>query len=363
VPLNREIMLRSFDIPFQRLFRTLGFPVSAPFHIAFAVTYRCLNLCNTCHSFRKSNTKELSLKEYSKVFDRMSFTPFCLTFTGGEPFMRDDFGKIAALACNRLNPPLVMIESCGDNPDRIFGVMKTLVDKYDSTQFMVWLSMDSSGEDLDRMRGGVPDSFETELRTYHLLKQISARNLMVGFNVLMSKYNIEFGNKLIDDVFSLYPDFVALDVAFGCEALGVVAVDVAPDQELFEEVVELYIDRVKSSGGRRLQRFMNSFLVRRARMISKNLDTMQRSRKCFAAHAYLYVDPSGSVKDCPVAAREMGDLRENQFDLERILNSATARGVRAGVNLSECFCTMSAPGLANIFLSPVDYLSLAREIM
>jgi MoaA/NifB/PqqE/SkfB family radical SAM enzyme len=358
--LTREIWLRSVDVPFHRSFRLIGRPVLAPFQISFAVTYRCLNLCHTCHSFSKSQAGELSLKEYAAVFDSITFTPFCLTFTGGEPFMRPDFSRIVALACEKLKPPIVIIETCGDHPNRVRRTAQMLAAHYTDTLFLVWLSIDGTYGALDSMRGGVPQSFESLLGSYQSLRQVSASNLLVGFQVLISKHNVRIGTRLIEDVFMLYPDLVGLDVAFGSEALGVVAVDVAPDFDgELESIFDLYDEKMRELRGRSAVRFFKHFLLRRAALARNNLSRVKRSQSCFAGHAYLYIDPAGSVRDCPVAAREMGDLRENQFSLERILKSETARRVRQQVNASDCFCTMSAPALSNIFLSPSEYLRLA----
>jgi len=347
------------DVPFHRSFRLLGRPVIAPFQLTFAVTYRCLNLCRTCHSFSKSHTKELSLKEYAAMFDKMNFTPFCLTFTGGEPFMRDDFGKIAGLACKKLAPPLVIIETCGDQPDRIKNEIQTLANYYRDTQFLVWISMDGVREELDSMRGGVPESFETVLKSYQSLKQVAAPNLLVGFHILMSRFNARFAKRLLEDVFMLYPDLVSFDAAFGCEALGAVGVDVMPEFDELDEIAKLYFQKLSALRGRSSIRILKHFLERRTEIMLDNIGKMKRTRSCLAGHASLYIDPAGSVRDCPVAAREMGDLRENQFDLERILKSETARRVRQQVGSSECFCGMSSPALSNIFLSPTEYIKLA----
>jgi len=359
VNLNREIWLRSVDVPFHRSFRLFGRPVIAPFQISFAVTYRCLNLCHTCQSFKKSHVNELTVKEYTEAFDKMNFTPFCITFTGGEPFMRGDFGKIAGIACKKLSPPLVIIETCGDHPNRIKRIVQILATYYKNTQFLVWLSIDGVHEELDNMRGGVPHSFETILKSYQSLRQISVPNLLVGFHILISRHNLRFGPRLVEDVFMLYPDLVSLDAAFGCEALSVVAVDVVPEHDEFEKIARLYIDKLRMIRGRSAIRLFKHMLERRVLMTVQNLKEMKRSQTCMAGYSYLYVDPTGSVKDCPVAAREMGDLRENQYDLERILKSETARRVRGQVGDGDCFCTMSAPALSNIFLTPVEYLKLA----
>ncbi len=357
--LSKEVWLRSLDVPFHRAFRTFGRPVIAPFQITFAVTYKCLNLCRTCHSFKNPQGRELTAKEYAAMFDKMTFTPFCVTFTGGEPFMRDDFGKIVGLACRKLTPPLVIVETCGDRPDRIKSEISTLAGYYKDTIFLVLVSLDAVKEELDSMRGGVPQSFETVLRSYRLLKSISMPNLFTGFQVLISKYNAASGARLLEDVFMLYPDIVSLDIAYGCETLGAVAVDVMPEFDDISKLTKLYLEKLGELKGRSAVRFLKSFLARRAELELNNLRKMKRACRCLAGHAYLYIDPIGSVKDCPVAARELGDLRENQYDIERILKSETARRVRDQVASSECVCPMSAPALSNIFLSPEGYINLA----
>lgn len=357
--LNREIILRAVDVPFHRSFRALGRPVIAPLEISFAVTYRCLNLCHTCNSFQNSRIAEMSDKDYSAVFQRMSFTPFSVTFTGGEPFLRGDFGKIAGLACKELAPPLIQVLSCGDQPDTIAATMKPLVEYYSDTQFIVWLSMDGGRGDLDRMRGGVPHSFESLLKSYRMLRSIGATNMLVGLNLLISKYNEDRGLRLVDDAFSLYPDLVGLDIAFGSEALGVTAVQVMPDMEKAGRIVASYTSKMKKLRGRSAVRLLRRSLTGRVRMAQRNMLGMARMHNCYAGHASLYIDPAGSVKDCPVAARELGDLKENDFRLDRILKTETANRVRAQVKNSECFCTMASPSFSNFFLSPRGYLQLA----
>ncbi len=357
--LNKEIILRAVDVPFHRSFRALGHPVIAPLEITFAVTYRCLNLCHTCNSFQHSRMTEMSDKDYSAIFQDMPFTPFSIVFTGGEPFLRGDFGKIIGLACKELEPPLVQIQSCGDQPDTIADTMRQLPDYYKNIQFVVWLSMDGTHSDLEQMRGGVPHSFESLLKSYKMLRSISAPNMLVGLNLLISKFNEDKGLRLVDDAFSLYPDMVSLDIAFGSEVLGVTAVQVMPDIEKVDAIVSSYTTRLRRMRGRSAVRLFRRLLAGRVRMAQHNIRYMTRMHSCFAGHASLYIDPAGSVKDCPVAARELGDLKENAFSLDRILKAETANRVRDQVKNSDCFCTMAATSLSNFFLSPRGYLQLA----
>ncbi|HOX28925.1 MAG TPA: hypothetical protein PLQ76_07220, partial [bacterium] len=238
-------------------------------------------------------------------------------------------------------------------------ILQTLAGYYKDTHFHIWLSLDGVKKQLDAMRGGAPHSFETLLRTYQNLRQISFTNFTVGFQVLISKFNINTAPQLIEDVFMLYPDIVSLDVAFGSDALDVIALNVTPEYERVTEIIKMYLDRLRKLRGPASIRFLKQYLMRRTGIISRNLKYGERVGKCFAGHASLYVDPAGSVKDCPVAGRELGDLSECEYDIERILKSATAKKVREQVNVSGCFCTMSSPSLSNVFLSPSEYLGIA----
>jgi len=357
--LNREILQRSFDLPFHRLFRARGRPVVTPFELTFSVTHRCLNQCLTCRIPSVRADTELSEEEYRLAFDGMGFEPFAVTFTGGEPFVRDDFAGIIASACRILRPALVQVESCGDHPKNIHQAVEKVTSEFGDIQFLLWLSLDGTYDFLDHMRGGVPHSFESVLKTYQVMRTSSPANLLTGFRILLSKFNMHMGSRLVEDAFMLYPDLVSLDFAFGSETLGVTAADVVPECEALEDTVRLYLQKLGDMRGRGKQRFFNRLLAHRTGMAWRNLLAMKRRAACYAGFSSIHIDPEGKVMDCPVAARELGSLRENQFDLFRILESQPARITRKLVRAGDCFCTMSSPSISNIFLSPPGYMGLA----
>jgi len=65
--------------------------LSAPIRMDLALTFRCQNKCIHCYAGGPRETAELDAEEWKRVIDKLqSIGVFILTFTGGEPTLRDD---------------------------------------------------------------------------------------------------------------------------------------------------------------------------------------------------------------------------------------------------------------------------------
>ena len=73
-----------------RLFRATGWPKVLPFNYTVSVTARCNYRCATCRIWAEP-LPELSLAEYEKLFVSLGRSPYWVTFSGGESFLRDGF--------------------------------------------------------------------------------------------------------------------------------------------------------------------------------------------------------------------------------------------------------------------------------
>jgi radical SAM protein with 4Fe4S-binding SPASM domain len=75
---------------------------SAPLRMDLAVTFRCPNNCIHCYAGGPHETAELSTNQWKEVIDRLSqIGVFILTFTGGEPTMREDLPELLQYAQNK----------------------------------------------------------------------------------------------------------------------------------------------------------------------------------------------------------------------------------------------------------------------
>ena len=75
---------------------------SAPLRMDLALTFRCQNDCVHCYAGGPHETPELTTAQWKSVIDKLSeIGVFILTFTGGEPTMRDDLPELLLYAQNK----------------------------------------------------------------------------------------------------------------------------------------------------------------------------------------------------------------------------------------------------------------------
>ncbi len=75
---------------------------SAPLRMDMALTFRCQNDCIHCYAGGPHQTPELSTEQWKQAIDRLSDVGvFILTFTGGEPTLRDDLPELLLYAQNK----------------------------------------------------------------------------------------------------------------------------------------------------------------------------------------------------------------------------------------------------------------------
>ncbi|MCW4001250.1 MAG: radical SAM protein [Candidatus Bathyarchaeota archaeon] len=74
----------------------------APLRMDMALTFRCQNDCLHCYAGGPHQTAELTTEQWKTVIDRLSDVGvFILTFTGGEPTLREDLSELLLYAQNK----------------------------------------------------------------------------------------------------------------------------------------------------------------------------------------------------------------------------------------------------------------------
>src|SRR5262249_27970985 len=76
----------------------------------YLVTYRCNARCGMCDSWRIRPGRELAPDEVRRVFAKVGRLDV-LRLTGGEPFVREDFGELAGAADEAAQPAVLHITS------------------------------------------------------------------------------------------------------------------------------------------------------------------------------------------------------------------------------------------------------------
>jgi radical SAM protein with 4Fe4S-binding SPASM domain len=76
--------------------------LSAPLRMDLALTFRCQNNCVHCYAGGPHETDELDTDQWKKVIDHLHrIGVFILTFTGGEPTLREDLQELLLYAQNK----------------------------------------------------------------------------------------------------------------------------------------------------------------------------------------------------------------------------------------------------------------------
>ena len=74
---------------------------SAPIRMDIALTFRCQNNCIHCYAGGPHETRELSTEQWKEIIDKLKrIGVFILTFTGGEPTLREDLPQLLLYAQN-----------------------------------------------------------------------------------------------------------------------------------------------------------------------------------------------------------------------------------------------------------------------
>jgi radical SAM protein with 4Fe4S-binding SPASM domain len=79
-----------------------SYQYSAPLRMDLALTFRCQNDCIHCYAGGPHETSEISTEQWKKVISKLNeIGVFILTFTGGEPTLRDDLPELLSYAQNK----------------------------------------------------------------------------------------------------------------------------------------------------------------------------------------------------------------------------------------------------------------------
>ena len=84
---------------------------------------------------------------------------------------------------------------------------------------------------------------------------------------------------------------------------------------------------------------------------------------CYAGRLNLVLGETGEVYPCEMRAGSLGNVRDHDYDLGRILRSATARATLASIRSGRCHCTHECYLMTNILFNPRWYPALIKEYL
>lgn len=342
--------------PLYNLARRTGRLRPLPMNLTFSVSYRCNSTCKTCNVWRK-RVQDFSLDEYERTFRHLGHTPYWLTFSGGEPFLRHDLIDLILAAYRYCRPGIINIPTNGILVERVITGVERLAREAPRAQIVVNLSLDGIGEQHDRIRG-VPGNYAKLLQSYDGLRGLHAPNLTIGLHTVISQHNVDHFIPLHQHVReTLRPDSYITEMAEERVELDTIGLDLTPAPEKYAGVVAHLVADIDTHPAEGVAGVAQAFRRHYYQIARRTLEEQRQVLPCYAGVASAHIAPNGDVWTCCIRAEPIGNLREAGYDLRQVWGSRQADELRGSIRRGECYCPLANAAYSSMLCDPP---SLAR---
>lgn len=335
-------------------------------YVILFVTARCNLLCKHCFYIEEiknaKKKRELSLEEYERIAVNMR-PVLNVSITGGEPLLRNDLAKIVRTFHRSGQAMFFNITTNALLPDRIVGGVEEMLEGSSSLSVRLGVSIDGFEEVHDRTRGRV-GAFKQVLKTIDALKPLRQRypNFTVHVSTTLTRDNAATIKEFID--------FVARELDVDAHYLGYIRGNVVLEPGLKDVSLQDYWEATKYLKYRWVSRakYQNLLNITHVLKDSVTRHILEYDRwffPCVAGKKMITIDEEGKVKPCEMLEQMgispyiMGDLREADYDIYRVLADDVARKIRRRIIDEKCYCTFECGNLCNVALNPANFVKAA----
>ncbi len=314
-----------------------------PFQVNFFVTARCNARCKFCFyldQIENANAnlhKEMTLKEIQTVFTGMGRVPY-ISLSGGEPFLRKDLTEIMDHMARVNDPLMISVPTNGAYPDRIEAAFAKLTEAHPKVQFEVQLSVDAPEQEHDAVRK-VPGLFQRMLETNRRVAALRKKreNLGVKIVVTYSAFNQAVVGDLVDfaEAEMYFDRLIIAKVHGNCDDAARDNLDMDRFRKLLERAKTINAAR---SGNRGLTGNLSVRVKNRKERLRDELDAEQSlGQYCNAGNKIIVIGETGDVYPCEVLDFKMGNLRDYDLNLGRLVEANFAHFTSAHPP-KQCHC-------------------------
>jgi len=336
-------------IPLFKLYRAVGLPRMLPINLTVSLTYRCNSRCKTCNIYNRKSD-ELSIKEYEKIFHSLGRSPYWITFSGGEPFLRKDIEDICISVYETCQPKIINIPTNGLLPGRIEEGVGRIVSACSDASVIINLSVDALGDKDSEIRG-VPNAFEKAMETYKRLRTINNDNLTIGIHTVISKFNVGDMPNIFTQLKELNPDSYITEIAENRVELMNQSFDIQPSLSDYSAAVDFIAKDMENWNLKEASKIVRAFRKRYYRLVKDILREGRMFIPCYAAFASCQISPEGDLWACCMKGEVMGNLRETGYDFSRVWFSEKAHQIRKAIKKRNCFCPLANASYTNMLFS------------
>ena len=352
-------------LPLYWSFYHLGWPRLLPFSLVLSVSFRCNSRCKTCGVWRRPSD-DMTLDEWRQIFTHLGHSPFYMTFTGGEPFLRADLPEMVVAAAQLCRPSVITIPTNGLLTARILEGVGQICAAAPRTQLGLNLSLDGIGAEHDELRG-VPGTWERAMETWQGLKELQERhdNLVLSVHTVVSRFNTHRIRDIVEGLEFLAPDSYITEIAEERVELDTVGWEITPSPEQYAPIADYLTARAEAAPAQGLARITQAFRAQYYQLAKRVLQEQTQVIPCQAGWASGHIAPNGDVWSCCIRAEPVGNLRQTGYDLRPIWFERVGemRRLRRSIADKECACPMANASYANMLLHPPTVARVIRKVL
>lgn len=348
----------------------------SPINLTFSVTNQCQSRCKTCHIWKlyqnhpEKREEELSLSEIKKIFLSMGHI-YIFNISGGEPFLREDLYGIIKAACNHLTPGIIHIPTNAIAVQRIEKTTKEILNilksDYPHIRLTIKPSLDHVGEQHDTIRG-ISGNFKKVMAVFHKLKSLQPEypQLHVELGTVISNWNVRDVEEISAFITKLNMDAYRNEIAEQRSEMFNQGDDITPSPEEYEQAIDYFVGNIKANMKNRsyFNRLTNAFRLEYYQLAIQILKSNKQIIPCYAGISNVHLSPYGDVWPCCTLGYEknMGNLRDFNYDFQKLWCSGEANAVRQYIKNKHCACPLANQAYSNILLNTFSLMRVLRNI-
>ncbi len=340
------VLLKTFIYKLQRKF---GWPRILPINYTISLSYKCNSRCKTCGIYYKKS-KELSLEEYKRFFKQVGKSPYWITLSGGEPFLRKELFEIIKIIYDISKPAIINIPTNGLLHEKIAPLTKQICQYCKKTQININLSIDEIGKQDDIIRG-VNGAYNKALLTFQGLKEVknTCKNLNVGIHTVISRFNSQNFAFVSQTLMDMQPDAYLTEIAENRVELDTLTSQISPAPWNYASAVDLLIHKIKTDTYHGFNKITQCFRLLYYEMVKKILADETKVYDCYAGIASMQLAPNGDVWFCCMKAQNIGNVTKEKFS--DIWFSGKADKIRKEIKDINCFCPLANVAYTNMLMN------------
>ena len=314
--------------------QNLGIPdVPSPPFVIFFINSICNMKCEHCFYWQNLNQPDdLTFEEIVNLSQQLGHIEN-LNLSGGEPFLRKEFGAICRQFIQQNGVKEIYVPSNGYFTDRTVHQIRETLQDHSLRLFAVELSLDGMPEFHDRFRA-TKNAFKKAMETYDALEQLQQEDPRLQIHAISTATadNMDEIRRLTTFLFERCPQMTHHNLALirgDRKNPTLQGPKLAEYEALYDYVRRLWASREQSRYGSVVEPMLQWAKV-------KTAQEQQQVIPCRAGVLSAVIYHNGDVSMCEHHT-PLGNLREQSF--QDIWYGEAARGLRASIGAKACYCT------------------------